>query len=378
MTPPSTLIKIYFMKSLRKLFLIPIIILSLSVFLNGCEPQTSETSVSSSSSISDLSVKKETEIIPSEQKDQTSTTPKEEVPDDGSFIPASSEENEPSQDTTPIVATTFDLSSVPTYNGLPSVIINNNVPFFTENDITTEAFEKYSPLDSKRRCGVAFANICKELMPTEERGPIGHVRPSGWHTANYHELIDGNYLYNRCHLIAFSLAGENDNENNLITGTRYMNINGMTPYEDKVRDYVKRTGHHVLYRVTPIFEGDNLVATGVLMEAKSVEDIAISFCVFCYNVQPNITIDYLTGDSFANVDSSPTLPTASETSDESQQISPSQAETMTYILNTNTKKFHYPSCRSVSQMAEHNKKEFTGTRDEILASGYSSCGNCHP
>lgn len=184
----------------------------------------------------------------------------------------------------------------------PYAVINDNVPFFTAEERTsTEAFENYSPLDELGRCGVAYANICKELMPTEKRGEIGMIKPSGWQTARYDDLISDKYLYNRCHLIGFQLAGENANELNLITGTRYMNVTGMLPFENEVDAYVDETDNHVLYRVTPLFRGDNLVADGVLMEAWSVEDngAGVCFCVFCYNCQPGITIDYATGDNWA-------------------------------------------------------------------------------
>ena len=188
---------------------------------------------------------------------------------------------------------------VPAYSGTPYVEIHDNKPFFTEEDMTTNSFEKYAPLDLLGRCGTAFANIGKDIMPTEERGPIGMVKPSGWHTVKYPDIIDDLYLYNRCHLIGYQLSGENANEKNLITGTRYMNVEGMLPFENKVAQYVKDTGNHVLYRVTPRFTGNNLVADGVLMEAYSVEDSGegLQFCVFVYNVQPGIEIDYVTGKS---------------------------------------------------------------------------------
>lgn len=193
----------------------------------------------------------------------------------------------------------FQLSSIPEYSGNPYVTVNGNLPYFEGTNLTTTAFENYSELDYLGRCGVAYANICKELLPTQERGTIGQIKPSGWHTVKYPEAIEDNYLYNRCHLIAYCLAGENDNDRNLITGTRYLNVSGMLPFEEKTVKYVEKTGNHVLYRVTPVFEGDNLVATGVLMEAYSVEDKGkgICFCVFCYNIQPGIEIDYRTGDS---------------------------------------------------------------------------------
>ena len=191
---------------------------------------------------------------------------------------------------------------VPAYTGSPYVEINNNKPFFSEEDMTTKSFESYSEMDALGRCGTAFANISKEIMPTEERGPIGMVKPSGWHTVKYPEIIEDLYLYNRCHLIGYQLSGENANEKNLITGTRYMNIEGMLPFENEVAAYVRETNNHVLYRVTPRFTENNLVADGVLMEAYSVEDsgAGVSFCVFVYNVQPGIEIDYRTGESWVS------------------------------------------------------------------------------
>ena len=190
-------------------------------------------------------------------------------------------------------------SSIPEYSGYAYIEVNNNRPFFEKEEVTTEAFEVYSELDEYGRCGTSYANVCQELMPTEERGEIGMIRPSGWHTVKYPEVIEDLYLYNRCHLLGYQLTGENANEKNLITGTRYMNIDGMLPFENEVAEYVHETNNHVLYRVTPIFEGNNLVADGVLMEAYSVEDSGkgVQFCVFVYNVQPGLEIDYKTGDS---------------------------------------------------------------------------------
>lgn len=190
---------------------------------------------------------------------------------------------------------------IPQYSGQPYVEVNNNIPLFNEEDLKIRSFEEYSELDSLGRCGAAYACLSKELMPTEERGKIGMVKPTGWQTVKYPEQIEDLYLYNRCHLIAWCLTGENANEKNLITGTRYMNIQGMLPLEEKVAGYIDRTNNHVLYRVTPVFEGKNLVASGVLMEAYSIEDDGegIEFCVYCFNVQPGIEIDYLTGESWA-------------------------------------------------------------------------------
>jgi len=190
--------------------------------------------------------------------------------------------------------TSFDLATIPEYTNEPYVVLNNNEPEFNEQYYNTEVFEEYSELDYKGRCGVAFANICKEIMPTEEREGLEY-EPTGWKQKRY----NGEYLYNRCHLIGHQLAGENDNEKNLITGTRYMNVEGMLPFENMVAEYVKETENHVLYRVTPIFEGDNLVVNGVQIEAKSVEDNGEGICfnVYIYNVQPGIEIDYGTGES---------------------------------------------------------------------------------
>ena len=189
-------------------------------------------------------------------------------------------------------------ATLPEYSDSPYVIVNNNEPFFTENDMTVDSFEYYGELDELGRCTVAYASIGKDLMPTEKRGSIGSVKPTGWHTVKY-DIVDGKYLYNRCHLIGYQLTAENANKNNLITGTRYLDVDGMLLFENMVADYIKETNNHVLYRVTPIFTGDNLLADGVLMEAESVEDNGegISYNVFCYNVQPGVKIDYVTGDS---------------------------------------------------------------------------------
>jgi DNA-entry nuclease len=197
-----------------------------------------------------------------------------------------------------VTSVSYNLSEIPEYSGEAYVIINDNEPFFTESDYTTESYERYSDLDSLNRCGVAIANIGVDLMPTEERGSIGMIKPSGWHTIKY-DIVDGKYLYNRCHLIGYQLTGENANEKNLITCTRYMNTIGMLQFENQVANYIKETNNHVLYRVTPIFEEENLVATGVEMEAYSIEDNGegVKFNVFVYNVQDGITIDYKTGDS---------------------------------------------------------------------------------
>ena len=190
------------------------------------------------------------------------------------------------------------LEEIPAYSGTPYIEINGNVPGFSEEDLTLEAFEFYSELDGLGRCGTAYANICQELMPTEKREDIGRIKPTGWQSVQY-DNVDGKSLYNRCHLIGFQLAGENANEKNLITGTRYLNVTGMLPFENDVADYVQRTDNHVLFRVTPVFVGTELVARGVQMEAYSVEDAGDGVCfnIFAYNVQPGVVIDYATGES---------------------------------------------------------------------------------
>lgn len=287
----------------------------------------------------------------------------------------------------------FSLREIPAYSGTPYTEVNGNQPYFTEEELTTQSFETYSELDSLGRCGVAYANVGQDLMPTEPRGEIGAVKPTGWHLVKY-DNVDGKYLYNRCHLIAYMLAAENANPQNLITGTRYLNVQGMLPFETKVCDYVKNTGNHVLYRVTPIFDGDNLLADGVLMEAYSVEDAGegISFCVFAYNVQPGIGIDHATGDNWAEGSGtyqSTVASVAEETpvpqpeTDTAVQITPEssvsqESRETTYVLNTNTKKFHYPTCSSVDDMKEKNKQIYTGSRDEVINMGYVPCKRCNP
>ncbi len=341
------------------------------------------------------------------------------------------------------------LNNLPAYSGEAYVELNDNVPSFSKKDMTSKAFEKYSELDDLGRCGVAYANVCRETMPTEERGNIGMIKPSGWHTVKY-DNVDGKYLYNRCHLIGYQLTAENANEKNLITGTRYLNVEGMLPFENLVADYVEETDNHVLYRVTPIFKGDNLLASGVQIEAYSVEDKGkgVSFNVYCYNVQPGIKIDYTNGDSKLSdgtiasitlnytqyaleVGQSKTLVavtspesavksvtwyssnnkiatvskngkvtavtagtvtitakttnglkaickvTVKEKSDTTVTNSAANGN-ITYVLNTNTKKFHLPSCSSVKDMKDKNKQEVTCSRDEVIDMGYVPCKRCNP
>lgn len=264
-----------------------------------------------------------------------------------------------------------DVPDIPAYSGQTYTVINDNIPYFAKSNLPTESFEYYSELDELGRCGVACANIGQDIMPTKERGEIGQIKPSGWQTVKY-DNVDGKYLYNRCHLIGYQLSAENANEKNLITGTRYLNVTGMLPFENMVADYVEETGNHVLYRVTPAFHGDDLLAYGVSMEAWSVENDGEGICfhVFVYNVQPDIVIDYANGDSYFDENASAGL----KTGEQPQAVQAGRE----YILNTNTKKFHYPDCESAKEMARKNKQSYCGNRDDVIAMGYEPCKRCNP
>lgn len=250
--------------------------------------------------------------------------------------------------------------------------VNDNIPQFAEDEITTESFESYSELDELGRCGTAVACIGRDLMPTEERGAIGQIKPSGWQLAKY-DIVDGKYLYNRCHLIGYQLTGENANEKNLFTGTRSMNVNGMLPFENTVADYIEETDNHVMYRVTPVYDGEDLLAKGVQMEAYSVEDkgSGISFNVFVFNSQPGIKINYKNGES--------RLSTEAVSDDDDSESSPDNAENKEeYIINLRTKKIHRTDCTSVKSIQEQNKEVFNGTKEYLIDNGYSECDKCKP
>ena len=269
----------------------------------------------------------------------------------------------------------ISLSEIPEFSGDPYIVINGGVPYFTDEEITTESYEEYSPLDELGRCGVAMACIGRDLMPkeNEERGEIGHIKPTGWHSVKYN-CVSGGYLYNRCHLIGYQLTAENDNEKNLITGTRFMNWDGMVEFENMVADYIKDTGNHVMYRVTPIFDSYDYVARGVLMEAYSVEDNGegIQFNVYCYNNQPGVVIDYADGSSYLDGDTPPAT-------DESDKSEDTVAEgDATYVLNISSKKIHKPTCSGVSTMKPENKQYTNKTMEELLAENYVRCGTCNP
>ena len=263
------------------------------------------------------------------------------------------------------------IDNIPAFTDNPYITINDNQPFFKDSDYTNTSFETYSDLDNLGRCGVAYANIGQDLMPKEKRDAIGMIKPSGWQTVKY-DNVDGKYLYNRCHLIGYQLTAENANEKNLITGTRYLNIEGMLPFENMVADYIKETGNHVLYRVTPIYDGNNLVAKGVLMEGKSVEDKGAGICfnIFAYNNQPGIDINYATGESMLAADSSSsTNKTPNNNTNKSDE---------NYVLNTNSHKFHTPECSGVSKIKASNKQNYTGSREKLIDEGYEPCKTCNP
>jgi DNA-entry nuclease len=294
----------------------------------------------------------------------------------------------------------LDMAGIPAYSGEMAVEVNGNRPSFAESDRKRGPFEEYSQLDARGRCGEAFALVGKETMPDEPRGDISGVHPSGWQSDTYGWVDQGN-LYNRCHLIAWQLAGEDANDRNLITGTRSMNVRGMLPYENEVASYVEGTGNHVLYRVTPVFEGANLVASGVLMEAESVEDggDGVRFCVWCYNVEPGLSIDYATGrnEPDGTVDSTVDAAAGAAASSAGSaggddSLSPAAREAIaempgglivdeedaTFVLNANSRKFHRPACSSVADMSARNRLFFGGTREQAIELGYDPCGYCRP
>ena len=267
------------------------------------------------------------------------------------------------------------VDDVPAYSGEPYVEVNDNQPEFTEEELTTVSYEDYSELDELGRCQSAEACIGQDLMPTETRESISSMKPTGWKNKSY-DTVDGGYVYNRCHLIGFQLTGENANEENLITGTRYMNVEGMLPFEDEVAAYIKETDNHVMYRVTPVFEGDDLIASGVQMQAESVEDdgAGISFNVYVYNVQPYVVIDYRTGENWEGDEiAEPEGKWADGT-----EAEPSDTKEQMYILNKNTKKFHKPECSGAKKIKAKNKGEYTGSRQTLIDEGYEPCGNCNP
>lgn len=340
--------------------------LVLSLLITACGSDISDVSPEPAPSLPNTSTEQMFE-----NPDSNSEAPKESTPDAAPAIPSQ-------QGIISNQAESISISSVPEYSGSPYVTLNDNIPNLNPTAKDAHGFETYASLDYLGRCGTAYASVGPETMPSEERGSISDVTPSGWEQEAY-DFVDGQYIYNRCHLIGFQLTGENANEKNLITGTRYMNVEGMLPFENMIADYVKETSNHVLYRVTPIYDGSGLVAKGVEMEAISVEDQGedIQFHVFCYNVQPGVIIDYQTGKNWAADSQSLTEGKEEINSNSSGSTSATSAE-QSYILNKSSKKFHYPDCSSVNSMKESNKEVFHGNRDELINKGYDPCKRCDP
>lgn len=295
----------------------------------------------------------------------------------GQVIENSNDTNSSTQNTT-ADSSNITIDNIPAYSGDDYIILNNNIPNFSESDLTTTSFEEYAPLDDLGRCGVAYSNIGTDIMPTEKRESISSVKPSGWHSVKY-DIVEGKYLYNISHLIGYQLTAENANDRNLITGTRYFNATLMLPYENMVADYIKETNNHVLYRVTPVFEGNNLVATGVQMEAKSVEDNGegIEFNVFVYNVQPGITIDYATGDSALSgeeITNTSSSSNSNNTSNNSSNTTSSNNTTSTEEIiirgNSKSKIYHCPGQRDYENMADSDYLVNFNSEEEAISAGY--------
>lgn len=300
-------------------------------------------------------------------------------------------------------ATEF-LATIPDWQGFAFSYVDDNEPDFENDEIWTSTQESLDPLDYLGRCGTANSCIGQDGMPTEPRGDISSIEPTGWHYDKY-DFVEGEALFNRCHLIGHQLSGDDAIPRNLITGTSYMNRDGMLQFENAIASYVKETGNHVMYRVTPIFKGEELISRGVHMEAMSVEDDGdgLSFNVFCYNVQPGIDIDYKTGDNKLSEDTTilenynagkylmvantqGIVPSAEEQNDGSienaaegeSDTGESKPQTITYVLNTNTHRFHFSDCRSVKDIKDKNKSIEETTRENLVERGFKPCGNCKP
>lgn len=288
------------------------------------------------------------------------------------------------------------LKSIPTWEGYAFTYVNDNQPDFTTDEVWTATQESLDPLDALGRCGAANSCIGQDGMPTEPRGDISSVKPTGWRTDRY-DFVEGELLFNRCHLIGHQLSGDDAIPRNLITGTSYLNRDGMLQFENAIASYVKNTNNHVMYRVVPIFAGDELVARGVHMEAVSVEDNGegLAFNVFCYNVQPGVDIDYKDGDNKLSEDTSMLrdyqagkylimadmhgkLPSTDQEFKGLEENQDQKSNAVTYVLNTSSGRFHYPDCSGVSDMAEHNKQVVQSTREELINRGFKPCGNCKP
>lgn len=305
---------------------------------------------------------------------------------------------EPKENIVQVPISTLDVSCIAEYTDSDYIIMNNNVPDFYLWQITKTPYVVFSPFDELGRTGAGMACLGKETLPTEARSEIGDIRPTGWHTTRYDDLIEDRYLYNRTHVLGYMLSGDNNTPENLFTGTRYLNAGTMLQFEITVGNYIEKTGNHVIYRVTPQYRDDDLVATGVQMEAWSVEDSGAGICfnVFIFNIQPGVLIDYSTGDSekdpnYVAEAEAPVLPLfvmgeiegnvpdrSMPTDTQTEELPTEEAPVVTYVLNTNTHKFHLPNCPSVTDMKPKNREDFYGSRDEAIAAGYQPCGRCHP
>ena len=357
------------------------VLLLLSVLLTGCSVSSMETeSTTTTATVSTASeIQTTTEAVTSTTTTSTTMFDDPDVEHTSKYASASDIASNGSDASVKVLKRT----ALPEYAGKPYVVINNNEPGFTSSEKDNRsAFENYSDLDSLGRCGTAFANICREIMPTEKRGAIGMIKPSGWHTVKY-DNVDGKYLYNRCHLIGYQLSAENANVKNLITGTRYLNIHGMLPFENMVADYVKETGNHVAYRVTPVFVNDELVARGVQIEAYSVEDDGDGICfnVYCFNVQPDITIDYATGASqltssitttakpTTRATTKATTKTTARTTTKAEDYGGESNSQTVYITATGSK-YHRDGCQYL------RKSQIPISLSDAKARGYTPCSKC--
>ena len=357
------------MKNTKKLLALLLSIVMLLSFV-GCDIDSSDygesSNIESSSSITDNTTDNSSDITDS--SNGTSSSPSTESPTTQTPTPSTTQKPDNSVVGTG-TAKAVDPSTLPAFSGTAWTIVNDNQPNFSASELTTKGYEKYSSLDSLDRCGVALASCGKEIMPSadEKRGSISSVKPSGWVQKSY-SGISGGYLWNRCHLIGWQLSAENANRQNLITGTRYMNINGMLPFENMVADYIKETGNHVAYRITPIFEGRNLVCSGVQMEAYSVEDDGDGICfnVYCYNVQPGITINYATGDSSGPSNESSSKPSTEQTPSNDNQAASGD---MVWIPNSGSKYHSRSGCSNMK-----NPRQVT--KQEAENEGYEPCKKC--
>ena len=359
------------MKSTKRLLALVLSIIMLLSFV-GCDLDTSDYGQSSgieSSSVTDTTDTTDTTNTSSGNTESNGEI--ESTPSSSTQTTTQSATQKPNNSTVGTgTAKAVDPSTLPAYTGTAYTIVNNNQPNFSAAELTTKGYEKYSSLDNLGRCGVALASCGKEIMPgaNEERGSISSIKPTGWIQRSY-SGVSGGYLWNRCHLIGWQLSAENANRQNLITGTRYMNINGMLPFENMVADYIRETGKHVAYRITPIFEGNNLVCSGVQMEAYSIEDEGESICfnVYCYNVQPGIAINYATGDSSGPSSSTTTSTPSTEQGDTNDNQAASGD--MVWIPNSGSKYHSRSGCSNMK-----NPRQVT--KQEAENEGYEPCKKC--